>query len=124
MGLSVWRRRATYLVAAGAPWIANAHVQLKRRSRGQRRATRQELLALWVSQSGRCALTGLPINGVPHLDHRVSASLGGGHTIDNLQWVHPMANLAKRDYSVAEFRRWLLAAADALRQKQLVETLF
>ncbi len=122
LGLSVWRKRSAYLNDAGAPWIAGAHVLLKRRSRGQPRATRRQLLALWGRQGGRCALTGLPV-AKPQLDHRVPVAAGGPHTIDNLQWVHPMANHAKGSRSVAEFREWLLAAADALRQKMMLEEL-
>lgn len=81
------------------------------------------MLALWQAQDGRCALTGLAIDGVPHLDHRVPAALGGAHTISNLQWVHPMANSAKNKFSEQEFRTWLLAAADALRRKMKLEEL-
>lgn len=105
-------------------WIGRAQVQLrKRRGKGQRCASKRELYVLWVAQGGRCALTGLPIDGVPHIDHVRPASAGGAHTIDNLQWVHPMANMAKNKHSVAEFQEWLLAAADALRAKRLLETL-
>lgn len=82
------------------------------------KASTPELRALWAAQDGKCALTGLPIAGVPHLDHIVPASAGGSHTIDNLQWVSAEANMAKRDKSVAEFEEWLLAAADSLRAKR------
>lgn len=83
----------------------------------------QALGALWSAQGGRCALTGLLIEGVPHLDHIVPVAAGGGNGLDNLQWVHPTANMAKNKHSVAEFQDWLLAAADALRAKRLLETL-
>lgn len=81
------------------------------------RATYEELNTLWGAQNGRCGLTGLPfLPGVqPHLDHKVPASKDGASTIDNLQWVHPMANHAKGSHSVEEFRAWVLAAADSLR---------
>lgn len=86
-------------------------------------ATIRQLHALWLEQGGRCALTGLVIDGVPHLDHKVPVAAGGGHTIDNLQWVSPAANMAKLDRSVAEFEQWLLAAADSLRAKKQLEAL-
>jgi 5-methylcytosine-specific restriction endonuclease McrA len=81
------------------------------------------LRALWARQRGRCALTGLLIEGRPHLDHRTPVSAGGGHAVDNLQWVHPMANLAKSDRTAEEFQEWLLAAADSLRAKRELEAL-
>lgn len=124
LGLSVWRKRSAYLEAAGAAWIASAHVALKKRSPGQARATRRELLTLWRKQDGRCGLTGLPITGAPHLDHKIPVSIGGASTIDNLHWVHPIANMAKNNYSVDEFQTWLLAAADSLRAKRALEELF
>lgn len=105
-----------------ADWIVASHEQLSHRSRGQPRASIRELRALWERQKGRCALTGLPVER-PHLDHIVPAAAGGAHTIDNLQWVHPTANHAKNGSTVEEFRAWLLAAADALRQKMRLEAL-
>ena len=94
--------------------------------RGSReeRPTREQLQSLWKSQNGRCALTGVPLDGVtPHLDHSVPRSRGGTDCIANLQWTHPAANHAKGTMTVAEFREWLLAAADALREKIALETL-
>ena len=83
------------------------------------RATRKQLEDEWVRSGGWCGLTGMVIPpGVrPHLDHIVPVSAGGSSTIDNLHWVHPMANHAKNSHSVGEFREWLLAAADALRAR-------
>lgn len=124
MGMSVWRRHSAYLESAGVPWIAAAHVMLKKRASGQKKASRRELLALWQKQGGRCGLTGLPIPGVPHLDHIVPVSEGGASTIDNLHWTHPIANMAKNSYSVDQFRTWLLAAAESLKAKMALEELF
>lgn len=105
-------------------WIVRVHRHLARRSRGQPRAKVGELRALWERQCGRCALTRLPLEGMqPHLDHIVPVAAGGAHTIENLQWVHPMANHAKNGNSVAEFRAWVLAAADTLRDKMKLESL-
>lgn len=89
------------------------------------RATRIELEALWARQRGRCGLTGLLIgpSARPHIDHIVPVARGGSSSVDNLHFVHPMANHAKNSHSVAEFREWLLAAADALRQKMMLEEL-
>lgn len=79
--------------------------------------------ALAVAQSGRCGLTGMPYGDRPELDHIVPVSAGGRSTQDNLHWTHPAANRAKGNMTVAEFREWLLAAADALRQKIALEAL-
>lgn len=80
---------------------------------------------LWAEQQGRCGLTGAPIPSdvVPHLDHIVAKSKGGATVKSNLQWVHPMANHAKNSHTVEEFREWLLAAAEALKQKMQLEEL-
>lgn len=116
------QKRPQYL--EGLNWIAAArHSLRKRKAAGQKIASTRELYALWLRQDGRCALTGVVINGVPHLDHRVPVAQGGTHTIDNLHWTHPAANMAKLDSTVDEFRAWLLAAADSLRAKMQFEAL-
>lgn len=71
-------------------------------------ATCAELVGLWHGQRGRCALTGVRIStDNAHLDHVVPRSKGGAHTVDNLRWVHPMANAAKGAHSDEAFHRWL-----------------
>lgn len=117
-------KKPQWLRKEGLTWIASSQIALrKRRTKGQPCASKRELHALWVAQQGKCALTGLVIEGVPHLDHKVPVAAGGGHMIDNLQWVSPAANMAKLDRSVAEFEQWLLAAADSLRAKKQLEAL-
>ena len=106
-------------------WLERAHAGMRRRRQsGEQVASRAQLLALWTAQNGRCGLTGLLIVGNPQLDHRLSVSAGGAHTTENLHWVHPMANGAKNAHSELDFRAWLLAAADALRAKIALESLF
>lgn len=103
-----------------------AYLAARRLLRYERpRATRVELEALWARQRGRCGLTGvlIPAGVRPHLDHIVPVALGGSSSVDNLHFTHPTANHAKNSHSVAEFREWLLAAADALRQKMMLEEL-
>lgn len=110
------RKRAT----KNADFCLRAVRQLNgRRAPHQPRATRKELRALWERQGGRCALTGLPIRGTPHLDHITPVSKNGGHTIDNLQWTCAEANRAKGTLSVEEFQDWLLSAAEALKKRTL-----
>lgn len=108
---------------AEADWAYLATKQLKRHP--QPRANRSQLTALWASQGGRCGLTGatIPPGVRPHIDHKVPVSRGGSSLPDNLHFVHPMANHAKNSHSEQEFREWLLAAADALRQKIALEAL-
>lgn len=105
-------------------FVLNARKGLARRAGPEDAiASAAQLRALLVQQEGRCALTGLPVDR-PQLDHIVPVAAGGGHTIDNLQWVHPMANGAKNSSTDAAFREWLLAAADALRAKLAIAELF
>lgn len=84
------------------------------------RATRIELQAKWKLEGPYCGLTGMAITpGVrPSIDHIVSVADGGSSTIENLHWVHPMANWAKNKYSVEEFEAWLLASAAALLRRK------
>ncbi len=77
------------------------------------------LLALWEQQGRLCAITGLPIDGAPQLDHKLPVSIGGTNSIENLQWVSKMANFAKNSASTKEVRDWILAAADSIRSKGL-----
>jgi hypothetical protein len=86
----------------------SAYDGLRRRAKGSPHATLSELRELWDRHAGFCGLTGARIpEGVrPHLDHIVSCAAGGAHTIENLRWVHPMANRAKGGHSDAEFLLW------------------
>jgi len=98
----------------------------KRRNRKRKGWMRQSgwRAELWHRQGGRCALTGLPLEGVvPHLDHIIPKAKGGDNSPANMQWTHPVANHAKHTMSVKEFQEWLLAAAAALRAKQMLEAL-
>jgi len=65
--------------------------------------TPMALLHLWWAQRGRCALTGVRLDRTAHLDHSVPLARGGPTSIENLQWVTPQANYAKRNYTSAEF---------------------
>ena len=76
------------------------------------------------AQGWRCGLTGLKLApDTLHLDHKVPKSKGGSDGLENKHWVHPAANYAKGNMSIEEFRTWLLAAADALRNKIKLESL-
>lgn len=71
-------------------------------------ATTDQLEGLWHGQRGLCGLTGVELSVTDmHLDHIIPRSKGGGHTVDNLRWTHPMANSAKGDRSDEEFYAWL-----------------
>jgi hypothetical protein len=117
------RRKPKWLKEHDALWLIVAHRSLKRRGDGPY-ATKRELFALWQKQGGRCALTGLPIVGRAHLDHIEARSGGGNNLIANLQWTDGMANQAKATNTVAEFRSWLLQAAEALKAKIAAEELY
>jgi len=69
----------------------------------------EELKVLFIKQKCRCPYTGilLKIGTDASLDHIIPVSKGGSNDLDNLQWVHKWVNLAKSDYSDAEFRDFI-----------------
>lgn len=92
--------------------------ELKRRRRARMRDATVEtippeaLQAVLQRQDNECPHTGLPFPfipeivlsdgratpaGTPHLDHTTPLNQGGSHTLDNLQYLSPHANLTKRD---------------------------
>lgn len=95
------RQRAYYarLRADRFAWSSRQH-----RARFKVTVAPSELRGLWDAQSGRCALTGQALDvATAHLDHIVPMARGGEHGIDNLRWLHPDVNLAKRDLMDDEF---------------------
>lgn len=65
----------------------------------------QEIELLFDQQSGICPYSGLKLEiGIDaDLDHKTPVSKGGSNEIENLQWVHSMANTMKWHYSEEEF---------------------
>jgi len=111
-----------WLRDAGHPWIRSARKGLRKlKVSGERIASNQELLALWLKQNNRCALTGLPIVGRADLDHKTPAGKGGTHTIENLQWADRRANAAKGDGSDFDLQEWVLAAAKSIVRVRRLE---
>jgi 5-methylcytosine-specific restriction endonuclease McrA len=107
------RQPPKWLADRGLGFIWQARKSL--RGRPGERPSLEALVALWDRQQGKCALTGLPLRGTPHLDHRLPYFLSGSHIIDNLQWTDRTANIAKNSLSAKAFREWVLAAADSIR---------
>jgi len=73
--------------------------------RGAGRADFKQLASLWKKQRGRCAITGRRLDRTAHLDHIVAKARGGFDNIENLRWVIPEINLAKRAIDDAAFLR-------------------
>ena len=65
----------------------------------------QVLGDLFENQNGICPYTGikLTLGGFASLDHKVPKIKGGTNEIKNLQWVHPLVNIAKHTHSHEEF---------------------
>jgi hypothetical protein len=87
------------------------------KSRGYRlEATKEEIWALFLSQKERCSLTNVPLalsargTTTASLD-RIDSSRG--YTLDNLQWVHKVINLMKRDLPQSDFVLWCRRVAEA-----------
>lgn len=57
----------------------------------------KSLAALWRSQRGLCALTGVRLGRTANLDHIIPKARGGSDHIGNLRWVSFSANMLKRD---------------------------
>lgn len=122
MKVRAQRRAPKWLRDSGNAWIKTSWRGLKKRKEnGQPCASMRELLALWLKQKGRCALTGLPIVGRAELDHKTAVSKGGAHTIENLQWTDQKANASKRDGSDSDFQEWVLAAAKSITRVRRLE---
>jgi 5-methylcytosine-specific restriction endonuclease McrA len=59
-------------------------------------ATGRELKEKLEQQQYCCALSGLPLTpDTAVLDHIVPVTVGGGHAIDNVQWLHTDVNKMK-----------------------------
>lgn len=87
-----------------------AHIMQRHRKLGDNRGTASylEIAWLWKRQRGRCALTGVRLTRkTAHLDHIIPVSDKGPGTIDNLQWTHRCANLAKLNMPTNEFRDFM-----------------
>jgi len=79
---------------------------------GEALATHRELMTLIERQGYRCALSGVkldPEHAV--IDHIVPVSKGGDNEIDNLQWVHTVANKMKGNMSNESFIKWCTRVA-------------
>lgn len=71
--------------------------------RGEGRADKHDLARLWKAQRGRCALTGTRLDRSAHLDHIIPRVRGGSCRPENLRWLAPQVNHAKRDLTDHEF---------------------
>jgi len=86
------------------------------------------LARLWKEQRGLCALSGEKMGRDAEIDHKMPRARGGTDYIGNLQWVTPIANMAKRDLTDAEFAelcrtcaRWIgerIEAVEAITAQQ------
>jgi hypothetical protein len=65
--------------------------------------TARELWSLWRKQRGRCVLSGRKLQRDAHLDHVVSIAQGGTHGLENIRWLDPQVNLARRELSDDDF---------------------
>jgi 5-methylcytosine-specific restriction endonuclease McrA len=96
------------LEKTGREWRGNkmGRAKVKKKFAGVPRA---EVLALWASQQGRCAVTGVRLRlvGQEHdsvsLDHILPFSRGGSHIIKNLRFTCYLVNMLKRDLTETEF---------------------
>lgn len=62
-----------------------------------------DLMNLWIKQNGLCDLTGRKLDKSAHLDHIIPLKRGGKTELNNLRWVCPDVNYAKRNLTDEEF---------------------
>jgi 5-methylcytosine-specific restriction endonuclease McrA len=82
--------------------------------------TPRQLATLWKRQRGRCALTGRRLDRTAQLDHILPRAKGGCDRIENLRWLCPDVNLAKRDMTDEQFTS---ICQDVLKQIAVVESM-
>lgn len=71
-----------------------------------KKAGRKQLRDLIESQEYRCALSGIKLSpDTAEVDHKIPVSVGGDHSIENLQIVHADVNRMKAAMSNDEFIR-------------------
>jgi 5-methylcytosine-specific restriction endonuclease McrA len=71
--------------------------------------TAEDLVALWHSQQGKCAITGarlIPGDNVA-IDHIVPIAKNGNGTIENVRFVHVIFNHFKWNLSDSELKAFL-----------------
>ena len=76
----------------------------RKRNNGYK-VTPEELVRIWRSQRGRCALSGRKLGRDAHLDHVTPISLGGSSGADNLRWTCPEINFVRGNLSDEELVR-------------------
>lgn len=63
-----------------------------------------DLRLLWISQDGKCGLTGRSLEfDDMQLDHKKPRCRGGDNSLENLRWVCSVANQAKHSQTDEEF---------------------
>lgn len=69
-----------------------------------------ELMAVWINQVGKCALTGIPLiaGETAALDHILPVARGGDSSIGNMRFIHTGVNRMKWDSTDEEFRRLVI----------------
>lgn len=74
--------------------------------RAKAQFTPDELLALWHSQGGKCAITGVELipGETAQLDHIHPIARGGSPKIENLRYLHELVNKLKWDKTDSELR--------------------
>ena len=81
----------------------------------------EELGKLFEAQKGICPYTGikLTLGENASLDHIIAKSKNGTSDISNLQWVHPLVNIAKHDHSHDQFLALVKSVYEHCKLNQL-----
>ena len=65
--------------------------------------TADDLRELWADQDGKCILSGRTLDFTAHIDHIIPTSKGGTSVKENLRWLDPHVNWARKNFTDEEF---------------------
>ena len=93
----------------------HAHKRRYRKAGIDQDVTIEQMHELFAKHSGICDLCDEPMEFAEvNIDHKITISKGGIHTIDNMQLVHKSCNGIKRDKD-NELAKWLCKSRDKYR---------
>jgi 5-methylcytosine-specific restriction endonuclease McrA len=100
-----WRKNNSHKLKKIGFFMSKAYSMIDRINDNEScpRKLSQGLMAIWLNQKGRCALSGRKLDRKAHVDHKLPVSRGGSNCLSNLQFLSPEVNQAKSSLTDSEF---------------------